>query len=126
MIEEFTKWVNEISPEMEKISNLISIRLNDEPEGLLDEILTLDAHKNRISLRCSESERWLSLARKYYLNDHIDKKESEKKICIEANVADIKRVVSRLEYMHRDIESKIDLGRSVLAYCREKIVRTTR
>ncbi len=125
MIEEFTLWLVKITPEMKKISAILATELSTEPEQLYSQINILDAQKDRISDACSDAEEWVSISKRFYLEKHLDKKEFEKKINLEADVSRIKKVLTRLEYMRDDMESKIEWGRSALAYQRQLILKSS-
>lgn len=120
MIEQFATWIEGKQGEIEHVSSLLATQLNSEPSGLIEDLTAVEAWNSRVGELLANATAYLDKAKKFYMPDRSEGSVEDRKIVMEAKVADIQRVCAILESLSDSIKQRLILGESILRF--EKIV----
>lgn len=119
MIDAFTHWLSQVQPEIEGTGLLLATSLDSEPEGLINDLVVIEALNARVGELRGIADKYLTNARLQFLPDKKEGlSETERKMTLEDKSADVKRVRDILETYQEAIKQRLILGESILAYHR--------
>lgn len=116
MIDQFTLWLQSKSGEIEHVSTLLAIQLSGEPAELIEDLSTIEAWSGRVLELESICSAFLDRSKRFYLPTDPNMKETEKKLVLEAECADIKKTKIFLEGLSKCIQQRIMLGMAILKF----------
>lgn len=116
MIEQFATWLEGKQGEIEHVSSLLATQLNPEPAGLIEDLTAVEAWNSRVGELLANATAYLDMAKKVYMPDRNEGTVDDRKILMEAKVADIQRVCSILESLGDSIKQRLILGESILRF----------
>jgi len=119
MIDDFEKWVAEMSPELDHVFELLGKRLNDQPELLIQDLIDIDAWQARLGYLQAEANWWLDSAIYFYRPEREEgKTEFDRKIILDGHVIYFRKVRDRIEAVCQAIRQRLVLGGGLLSYHR--------
>lgn len=119
IMDEFLLWSEIVKPEIEHVSKILSEKLSDEPEELIDALNTVEVWNSRVGSLHAQADSWLDRAKFHLMPSRAEGKlEADRKAELDNEVAPIRLLRDTLESLSDAIRTRITLGQSLLSYRR--------
>lgn len=115
-VEQFHEWRESINPELRLVEKLLAQEISDEPEKLIGDLRTIEAHNGRIGFILAQAESHLDTCQFFLMPGKEGVTEFERKITLECEVSDMRKWRNRIESISDAIKTRITLGQSILKY----------
>lgn len=112
--EDFILWEEKIDPEIKDVESLLSIKLQDQPEGLINDLKVIETWSGRIGLLLAEANSWLDQASFQF--KPVDGTIFDREIELKALTAPHRALSHHLESLSHAIKQRISLGQSILKF----------
>jgi hypothetical protein len=110
----FIDWRNSISGEMDHIALIMSEKLSDEPEKLIDDVTICEAWYSRVGFMLAEANSILEEESVKCLPE--EGTELSKKVALQGALAPIKKTRDQIKILLDAIGQRISLSQSILKY----------
>lgn len=119
IIEQFIQWHTKIAPEIRDVLSLLSVKLDKEPEGLINDLMVIETWNGRLQELLAESNGYLDRARGELIQSREAGTELSRKIALDSDTSAIRVVRDTLEGLCDAIKQRIILGESVLSFSKQ-------
>ena len=116
MIEEFREWRKSKQAEIGHISEIMSLKLSDEPPILVEEISEAESWYSRTGFLLSEANGWLDKATFFYLKPKDKTTDLDRRLELDSVVSDIRMIRDYLQILLDGIKQRVIMGESVLRH----------
>lgn len=119
MIKEFLDWEQKVKPEIGHIGFILSQKLSDEPEALINDLRDIESWNARCGLLLAEADSWLDKFSLTAMPPKENRTEKDREVFLDSETAPIRVVRDILERYSDCIKQRLILGESILAYMRQ-------
>jgi len=116
ILDDFVNWHSKIAPEIQDVLGLLSVKLDKEPEGLINDLMVIETWNGRLMELLAHANGFLDRAKGELLPDKDSGTELTRKISLDAQVAPLRVVRDTLEGLCDAIKQRLILGESILSY----------
>jgi len=116
-MEAFVGWHSKNAAYVQRVSALLMVPLNDEPEALIKQAEEIEAHNGRIGFLLADANGFLDIATAHFTPEKREgMSERDRKVIVEKEVSPIRAVRDKLEHLCDCIKSRLILAESLLRY----------
>lgn len=116
IIDDFFKWEDTIKDEILDVEALLSTKLQDQPEGLINDLKIIETWSGRLGYLLSEANSWLDKASFALKPSNDSGTIFDREIELKSSVAPFKALSEHLESLSRAVFQRISLGQSILKF----------
>lgn len=121
MIEGFNEWMEGAWIDVEHILGILRVRLSDEPEKLIADLVDAEAWYARAGTILAEANSWLDRAEFVSLPSRDYGTDTDRRVAMAKNVAPVREFRDKVEAVTNAIKNRITLGQSLLAFKRQSL-----
>lgn len=116
MDEDFEAWRQKAKKEYSHVYGLMSEKLSDEPERLINDLQEIEAWNGRMGFLLAEANTWLDMYTWKLMPAKEGRTDFERKSLSDDAVAEYRGLRDKIESMCDAIRQRITLGQSILSY----------
>lgn len=114
IMESFADWHNSISEEIDSVSKLMAKPLEDEPETLIQDLISIEAWNARVGFMLAEANSWLDRVKLEARPPKEAGIEFDRRLILDSAVSPVRLVRDRLESLRESIKQRLSIGQSIL------------
>lgn len=116
ILDDFLTWEASIRDEINDVHSLLSHKLSDDPNGLINDLCVVETWNARIGSLLADANSWLDRSKRFLKPDKDFGSDLDRRTELDGATAPIRALRDNLESLLSAIKQRLILGESILRY----------